>query len=1448
MNASMIRTSATRCGRTSSARWLLLRFQLVELPGQRVERQLGFRRVAYSAVREARPGAPRAGRRIFCYVACVRALVSLLLLACGAKFSFAQEFEAREFKTRAAGHERAGGHAGHGHHHNNKHKPPPAPTPASATLANLKPGDPNYTRSASNTSGTADQWSAGTNWDATPTSGTNTQLVFGGAGPTALAAGATIFTNNNIAGNFQLNIFDFTYSGPASGVQPTVTVSGNPLQFVSNGATTPTMNLNGTGTVKPLLTVSNNIVLTNNLSITGSSDGILSGVISGAGNLTKTGTGVTTFSNTGSTYTGQLTVQAGTLKIDTANNVSSNGELGNSAGAVILGASGTTGTLEYTGATAASSKPFTMATSGTGAFQIDTAGTTLTLSGAIGGSGALTKTGAGTLSLSSGSNSYSGGTTVSAGTLQLSGSGILGSTSGSLTVNGGTLNLNGTNQTVGNLTGSGGTILNNATGTNVALTIGNGNGTGGIYSGVIANNTSGTGTVALTKTGTGTIALSGTNTYTGTTTLSGGVLRLDSASALGGGNLQFQSGVLGLGAGDFTRALGTNAGQVQWTDNNGGGFAAYGADRIVNIGGAGATITTGSGSAFWASSSDNLILGAADADHTVTFVNGIQLNSSGSTNRTIQVNDGCAAIDAIVSGVISTASGGTRGITKTGTGTLVLSGANSYDGTTTVSAGVLNIQNSTALGTTTGSTSVTSGATLQIQGVNVGAEALTLNGAGVASVSGGAIGQNGALVNVSGTNSYGGLLTLGSASTISSDSGTLNLTNTGTISGSGFALTLTGAGNGSVSSIIGTGAGTLTKTGTGTWTLSANNTYTGGTTINAGTLTLDYSTVASKLADTGVLNFGGGTLNLSGGASAHTEVVASTTLTANSSSSVTRTSGTSVLRMNAITRNAGSTVNFGAASIADTDTTNTNGILGGYATVGATTGAADWAVNSTNAGDGSIIALASGSYAAFATTGTNTNNELLTGSSTLTGNATTNSLKINTSGTGQSLNLVSGQTLTLTTGGLMFIGAQDYSITNGTLKSNTATNSDLIIQQWGAGNLTIGSVIANGNGLSTLTKAGTGTLTLGGTNTYTGATTINAGTLSVSSLAAGGSNSNIGASANAATNLILNGGTLQYTGTTVSTDRLFSVGANGGTIDASGSGTLTFSNAGAMGFNSQVGTRTVTLTGTNTGNNTLTVAIGDNSGATSLTKNGTGTWVLNNTTASTYSGATTVNLGTLSIDNNGTTTARLANTSSISVNSGGTLLLAGTSSSTDRINDRAGITLSGGGTIKTGGLSEGTRPTNSSSTNGLEGMGALTLTSTNAGSHATIDFLTGANGSSLVFCTLLGGNGAFLDIKNWSGLLGTDNSATTNDRLLFDGNPNLTNAQLTNFQFFDDSGITIGSGATIIAYGNEFELVPVPEPSTWVAAALTLGAIGWSQRRRLCSRKLSELARLIKRA
>src|SRR5207302_721830 len=100
-------------------------------------------------------------------------------------------------------------------------------------------------------------------------------------------------------------------------------------------------------------------------------------------------------------------------------------------------------------------------------------------------------------------------------------------------------------------------------------------------------------------------------------------------------------------------------------------------------------------------------------------------------------------------------------------------------------------------------------------------------------------------------------------------------------------------------------------------------------------------------------------------------------------------------------------------------------------------------------------------------------------------------------------------------------------------------------------------------------KNGTGTWNLTGTSSYTGVTTVNAGILAVTTLANAGTNSSIGAANNGAGDIVLNGGTLQYTGGSVSIDRLFSVGTTAGsTLDAgAGGGIVTFNNTGNLGFN-----------------------------------------------------------------------------------------------------------------------------------------------------------------------------------------------------------------------------------------------------------------------------------------
>ncbi len=343
------------------------------------------------------------------------------------------------------------------------------------------------------------------------------------------------------------------------------------------------------------------------------------------------------------------------------------------------------------------------------------------------------------------------------------------------------------------------------------------------------------GTGGLTKTGAGTLTFSGANSYTGATTVSAGVLNIQNATGLGttaagttvtsGAALQLQGGIMvgnealtldGIGLSN-TGALRNISGNNSWA-----GTITINSTTRINSDSGTLTLDVASGNAI-TGSNDNLQFGGAG---------------------NVTIND-----------VIATGSGT---LTMDGTGTLTLSAANTYTGATAVSAGVLNIRNATALGTIAGGTTVSNGATLQLQGgITVGLETLNIRGIG-------ASGQTGALVNISGNNYYGGLLTLAGATTLSSNSGTLNLTNAGTITGSTFGLTLNGSGNGSISSIIGTTSGSLTKSGTGTWTLSGGNTFTGATVVNGGTLNLASSSGGALASTSGITVNSGGILFLGG--------------------------------------------------------------------------------------------------------------------------------------------------------------------------------------------------------------------------------------------------------------------------------------------------------------------------------------------------------------------------------------------------------------------------------------------------------------------------------------------------------------------------------------------------------------------------------------------------------
>ncbi|MGP0172268.1 Ig-like domain-containing protein [Pseudomonas sp. NCHU5208] len=404
-----------------------------------------------------------------------------------------------------------------------------------------------------------------------------------------------------------------TYSG-------TTTVSAGTLSIAGDGNLgTGGLTLAGsTLAITGATTIDNAIALTGNSTIDSSDAATLSGAISGAYALTKTGAG--TLSLAASNSYGATFVNAGTLS------VSSDGNLG--SGPVNL-AAGTT--LALTGATTVDNAIVL------GGNATVTAAANATLSGVVSGAYTLTKAGASTLTLS-GTNTY-GATTVSAGTLSVASDANLGS--GTLTLAAGST-----------LAVTGASTIDNAIALSGNATVNTGADT--TLSGVISGSNN------LTKAGAATLTLSGSNSYNGSTNVNAGTL-----SVAGDGNL---------GAGSLNLANGTTL-QITGNTTIDNALALTGAATINAgaaatlsgvISGSGGLTKTGSGS---------LNLSASNTNTGSTTVSAGTLVVDGSTSSATTVANGATlAGGGTLGGNVIVQDGGTLSPGNGGAGTLTVNG------------------------------------------------------------------------------------------------------------------------------------------------------------------------------------------------------------------------------------------------------------------------------------------------------------------------------------------------------------------------------------------------------------------------------------------------------------------------------------------------------------------------------------------------------------------------------------------------------------------------------------------------------------------------------------------------------------------------------------------------------------------------------------------------------
>ena len=1011
---------------------------------------------------------------------------------------------------------------------------------------------------------------------------------------------------------------------------------------------------------------------------------------------------------------------------------------------LVLGSNVTTGTVTVGGGKSTGSLGLILGTSGN--FDVVKSGATLDVSGIVSGAFDLTKTGAGTLELdatNSFNNLYILDGTVDNGTTGNStnfgtGTIYLGATSGSnsATLNDGQINVSNNIVVQAGTTGtltitsayenpvfSGNVALNN----NLTLSMTRSGARALTFSGVIT----GSSTITVFSDNNSSlpgVEISGANasSFTGNVFISQGILGFDMnslgqnstggtisfASSDGGGipmglqwsgvNTQDLSGRLQALTGTAVVTLDVGTNNVTFATANGlAGGSTTGYTKLATSKGmlilaaanslsgtytatpdgglGGVTLLTNANalqdatvSLSGTGSTGGITFDSSVAGHAFTFGN---LTSTG--NLVLQDNGGNAVALSVgnnnnatstYSGILS----GSGSLIKVGTGILLLNGASTYTGATTVNGGILR--------------------------------------AGIVSIANGsgAFGNNSAVtVGSSGTVDIDGLNTQ-----IGSLTGSGGVTNSTTTT----ATLSVGGDNTSPADFIGVISGAthliLAKIGTGTLTLGGANTYSGGTVIDAGTLTLDFTAAGAPasniLLSSGALTLGGGTLNVNSttsGTSAQT--LASLTLSSGASTiAMTNNGATSdalTFTTGAIARaTGGGTVDF--ISPANTSITltgnNSNALIGTWAFFGSGASETYAATNASGVVQAATLTSVMGinSFVSATTAYAYTS----PGSpDTLTASRTANTAVFSTTGT-QVIDLGSSGANTLTMNGFINTGGtltiQRSGSSTGTL--TIGSNQELVIG--GSSNVTITApIVDNSGGASILTDSNTGVLTLSGANTFTGGVVLNSGTLEINGVGVAGTSGPLG---NGGT-FVINGGTIDNTSGSVETELNVNPITIGGsfaysTVAGTANNSLTFSGAVSMTTDNTItlnGLGALTLGGTlnatttnsarvltvndgagtglttlltlggytltssatartdvidGSGNVAITGVIANGTGTGSLAYSGTGSLTLSG--ASTYTGGTILNSGTLNINGVGVagTSGPLGNGGAFTINGG----------------------------------------------------------------------------------------------------------------------------------------------------------------------------------------------------